>query len=223
MRHYLFEAKVLASLFLTLKIIISSIPILFLIGILIGYISCKENKIINEILEIITTLPMIFPPIGLGFFMLYFFGKNGFIGRFLPENLSLIFNFRGLLVAAVITGLPFMTKSVKSGIKNDVLGLCQAAYTLGKSELETFIFIVIPNIKLNIISGLILATGRILGEVGITLMIGGNIAGKTNTISLEIYNSVLDGEYERAVFLAVLLGIFSFIIFIFIRTFNRDY
>ena len=58
---------------------------------------------------------MIFPPIGLGFFMLYFFGKNGFLGKHLPENLSLIFNFRGLLVAAVITGLPFMTKSVNQG------------------------------------------------------------------------------------------------------------
>jgi molybdate transport system permease protein len=223
MQSYLTDSRILASLFLTLKIIIYSVPILFLIGILVGYISCCGNRIISEILEVITTLPMIFPPIGLGFLMLYFFGKNGFFGRILPENLSLIFNFRGLLVATVITGLPFMAKSVKSGIKNDIIGLCEAAYTLGKSELETFIFIVIPSIKLNIISGLILATGRILGEVGITLMIGGNIAGKTNTISLEIYNSVLDGEYERAIFLSVVLGIFSFIIFIFIRTFNRDY
>lgn len=221
--NWVFDERMLSSLFLTSKIILCALPILLIIGILIGYISCRGNRFINEALEILTTLPMIFPPVGLGFLLLYCFGKNGFVGKNLPETLGIIFNFRGLLVAAVITGTPFVTKSIKSGIKNDIKGLCDAAYTLGKNELETYIFVVIPNIKVNIVSGLILATGRILGEVGITLMIGGNILGKTNTVSLEIYNSVLDGEYERAVLLSLILGIFSIIIFFFIRIFNKDY
>lgn len=90
-----------------------------------------------------------------------------------------------------------------------------------KRDVETFIHVVLPNIRGAIIAGLVLGTARSLGEVGITLMLGGNIVGRTNTMSLEIYNTVFNGEYQRAVALSVLLGLASVVVFVILQRTSR--
>ncbi len=96
----------------------------------------------------------------------------------------------------------------------------EAAYTLGKSEGQTFFHVVLPSIKKTIIGGISLAFGRSLCEVGMTLMLGGNIVGKTNTLSLEIYNAVFSGEFDRAVVLAAVLGAVSSGVFLLFKKFS---
>ncbi len=185
-------------------------------GVLIArYLSQKPSPLRSAV-DMAVTLPLVFPPIALGFLLLLILGKAGPIGALLDRFLGarVIFTFWGVLIASFIAGLPLIVKPVQAAIQGTALILTEASYTLGKSEWQTFFHVVLPSIKRPIISGLSLAFGRSLGEVGLTLMLGGNIVGKTNTLSLEIYNAVFSGEFDRALVLAAVLGLISVAIFI---------
>ncbi len=205
----------LISFIVTGKIILSVIIPLAISALFIIYLMLLNNKCVNSIIEIIINIPIIFPPIGLGFLLVLCFSKNGYFGEIF--NVDIVFSFAGICIAAYLTGLPFVARAIMAGSNINIKQLCDASYTLGRGRLNTFIQIVIPLLKNSIIQGLILAVGRIIGEVGITLMVGGNIEGKTTTISLDIYNAVLDGENEKAILLAGTLLLFSILLFYILR------
>lgn len=188
-------------------------------GLLIGYYLGKKNSPARSVVDTLVTLPLVFPPIALGFLLLLVLGKTGLVGRFVTGvlGLEIIFNLWGVVIAAFVAGLPLIVKPVQAAVQSTATSLIEASYTLGKSESETFIYVVIPSIKKSIAGGLSLAFGRSLGEVGLTLMLGGNIVGRTNTLSLEIYNSVFTGEFERAAILAAILGCISLLILVLLR------
>jgi molybdate transport system permease protein len=188
-------------------------------GLLIGYYLGKKNSRVRSAVDALVTLPLVFPPVALGFLLLLILGKTGFIGRFVTGvvGLEIIFNLWGVVIAAFVAGLPLIVKPVQAAVQSTTVSLIEASYTLGKSEAETFIFVVVPSIKKSIGGGLSLAFGRSLGEVGLTLMLGGNIVGRTNTLSLEIYNSVFTGEFERAGLLAAILGSVSLVILLLLK------
>lgn len=125
------------------------------------------------------------------------------------------------MLASIVAGLPLVVKPVEAAIAGVSRSLGEASRSLGRSEWETFLFVTIPNIKGALVAGLVLGTARALGEVGITLMLGGNIVGRTNTMSLEIYNAVFNGEYDRALVLSALLGMVSIIVYAIIRRTSR--
>lgn len=188
-------------------------------GLLIGYYLGRKNSPVRSIVDAVVTLPLVFPPVALGFLLLLVLGKTGFIGRFLTGicGVEIIFNLWGVVIAAFVAGLPLIVKPVQAAVQSTAMNLIEASYTLGKSECVTFIYVVVPSIKKSIYGGLSLAFGRSLGEVGLTLMLGGNVVGRTNTLSLEIYNSVSTGEFERAGVLAAILGCVSLIILIVLK------
>jgi molybdate transport system permease protein len=126
---------------------------------------------------------------------------------------DIIFNFPGVVIASFVSGLPLMVKPVEAALKGDVKKLAEISQVLGKTDWQTFWLVLLPNIRRNVLAGWFLAIGRSLGEVGVTLMLGGNIIGKTNTLSLEIYNAVFSGEFDRAMVLAVVIGCFSLAVF----------
>ena len=206
---------------LSLKTISVSAILFIVIGIPIAYLLAKKNLKFKWLLNTIVTLPLIFPPIAVGFFLLLILGRNGFIGKFFYEfDISLIFSFSGIVIAAFISGLPLMVKPLQASIElfpNDI----EASYISGKSEIKTFIFVVLPNIKNTLIVALLISTARALGEVGITLMLGGNIIGKTDTISLAIYNAVFDGDYNLAMILSGILVFISVLFFIALNFFEK--
>ena len=107
-----------------------------------------------------------------------------------------------------------MVKPLQSSIEQFPKQIKEASFISGKSEVKTFLFIVLPTIKNSLVVALLIATARALGEVGITLMLGGNIVGKTDTVSLAIYNAVFDGEYDLAMILSGILVVTSLIFFI---------
>ena len=107
-----------------------------------------------------------------------------------------------------------MVKPLQSAIEQFPTGIKEAAYICGKSPLNTLILIILPSIKKSFFAALLIACARALGEVGITLMLGGNIIGKTDTISLAIYNAVFDGEYHLALVLSGILICISLVFFI---------
>lgn len=139
-------------------------------------------------------------------------GRAGLIGRHLPVDI--VFSFPGVVLASFVAGLPLMVKPVVAALRGDVKQLAEASRVLGKNDWQTFRLVLLPTIRRSVASGWFLALGRSLGEVGITLMLGGNIIGRTNTLSLEIYNAVFSGEFERALVLSTVIGVFSLTIFI---------
>ena len=204
----LFAKHTLSAFILSGKICFFTLLLHIFIGVPFATLISRKKNFFTGILDFLVTIPIIFPPMVLGFVLLLILGKNGIMGGMLFKmaNISIIFSFFGVLIASFTAGFP---------------SLIEVSFSLGKNRFETFCRIILPNIKGNIISGAILAGGRSLGEVGITLMLGGNIIGKTETISLAIYNAVFDGEYRKAFFLSFLLSVISFGVFMSLKYFSE--
>jgi len=215
-------ALILEPFLLSLKTISVSAILFIVIGIPTAYLLAKKDLKFKWLLNTIVTLPLIFPPIAVGFFLLLILGRNGFIGSFFYKfDISLIFSFSGIVIAAFIAGLPLMVKPIQASIELFPKDIKEASYISGKSQIKTFFYIVMPNIKNSLIVALLISTARALGEVGITLMLGGNIIGKTDTISLAIYNAVFDGNYNLAMILSGILVIISLLFFVALNFFEK--
>ncbi len=200
---------------LSLQIGVLTVLLHIVFGIGIAYYLSGRKTFLKSIIDILVTIPIVFPPIAIGFFLLLLLGKNGLIGSFFSNyDIEIIFSFTGILIASFIAGLPLVVKPIQSALDEQSKLYREASYTLGKNELETLLFVIFPNIKKVILASLFLGFGRSLGEVGITLMLGGNIIGKTDTISLAIYNYSFGGEIEKAILLSMILGILSICIFL---------
>ncbi len=198
-------------LFLSIKVVLCQGALLIVFGLALAYYLAFSKAKFKAILEMIVTFPLIFPPIATGFLLLYVLGKNGIVGKAL--NLEIIFSFKALVLAAFIASLPLFVKPVASALSSLSKSLSEAAYSLGKDKFQTAIFVLFPCVAKSVAAAFILAISRGLGEVGITLILGGNIIGKTDTISLAIYNAVYDGKSDEALVLSLVLVVLSFILF----------
>ncbi len=198
-------------LFLSIKVVLCQGALLIIFGLALAYYLAFGKAKFKAILEMIVTFPLIFPPIATGFLLLYLLGKNGIVGKAL--NLEIIFSFKALVLAAFIASLPLFVKPVASALGSLSKSLSEAAYSLGKDKFQTAIFVLFPCVAKSVAAAFILAISRGLGEVGITLILGGNIIGKTDTISLAIYNTVYDGKSDEALVLSLVLVVLSFILF----------
>ncbi|MGE4292595.1 MAG: molybdate ABC transporter permease subunit [Desulfovibrio sp.] len=207
----LHDPATLGPLGLTLRVLLLSGALLLAAGVLLGYYLSRERKtLLRTVVDFLVTLPLVFPPIATGFVLLLLLGRSGPLGRL--TGAEIVFSVPGVVLAAFVAGLPLVVKPVESAL-HGTKRLAEAAYVLGKSEWGAYWLVQLPNIRRDLAAGWFLALGRSLGEVGITLMLGGNILGKTNTLSLEIYNAVFSGEFDRAVLLSCLIGLFSLVIF----------
>ena len=208
---------------LTVKIASATLLAHFVLGTGLGWALAQPRWPGRTLLDIAITLPLVFPPVALGFFLLLLLGRRSPIGGWLDDTfgLSFVFSVEGVFLASVVAGLPLVVKPIEAAIAAVSRGLGEASRTLGRGEWDTFIHVVLPNVRGAIAAGLVLGLARSVGEVGITLMLGGNIIGKTNTMSLEIYNSVFNAEYPRAVVLSSLLGAASLLVFLVLRRASR--
>lgn len=205
---------ILPPLLLSAKTVGSSLALFVLLGIPLAYLLSRKTLRYRWFLETMVTLPLIFPPIAIGFVLLLLLGRNGWIGAyFYALDIRFIFEFKGLVIAGFIAGLPLMVKPLQSAIETFPQAITEAAYLSGKSRMQTFVWVVLPCIKPSLIASLLIASARALGEVGITLMLGGNIIGKTDTISLAIYNAVFGGDYTLALALCAILIVVSLGVF----------
>lgn len=208
---------------LSSKVAVIVMPLLAVSGVGLGYLLGRGKSRWLSLLDFLVTLPLIFPPIATGFLLLLALGRRSFLGIWLKQSVGveIIFSFWGVVLAAWISGLPLIVKQVQAAVREETNRLVETALVLGKSPLTIFFRVVLPSLRTNIAIGLSLAFARSLGEVGITLMLGGNIAGRTNTISLEVYNAVFTGDYQRAMVLVLLLGAISLGLILFTRRLAR--
>lgn len=160
------------------------------------------------VVDTLVSMPMVFPPVVIGFGLLWLLGQDSPLGRFLSTlGVTLVFNLWGVVLAAFIAGLPLVAKTTQQSLQSLPRGLHEASLTLGRSPWATFWRVSFPLVLPTYATGLLLATARALGEVGITLMLGGNILGRTETVSLAIYNAVMIADNGRALALSLGLGV----------------
>jgi len=217
--YILCETSTQYTLWLTLRVALVTLVLHLVIGLGLGYALSRHGWAGRGALDTFVTLPLVFPPMATGFLLLMILGRRGPIGSRLSEwfGIEIVFSFWGLLLASFVAGLPLVVKPIQAGFESVSKHLSEAARTLGKTEFEIVLFVLIPNIRGAIAAGLLLGIGRALGEVGITLMLGGNISGRTVTASLEIYNAVVSGDYERAGVLSLILGCITVLLFCLLR------
>jgi len=154
----------------------------------------------KSLVETIISLPLVMPPVATGLILLKLLGRRGHIGSFLHNTLDLdiIFTWRGVLIALSVMSFPLLVRSTRVAFEEVNPRLEQIARTLGASNLRVFCTITLPLALHGIVGGMLLAFARALGEFGATIMVAGNIPGKTSTLSLAIFQSVQLGEDPRA-------------------------
>lgn len=199
---------------LSLKVAIASVIIVTCFSIPIAGIMAKRKFLGKDVVESIITLPLVLPPSVIGFMLLVFFGKNGPLGKLLEQwfHTRIVFTLAGAVIAAAVVSLPLMYQSVKVAMESVDQNLEKAARTLGAGELKVFFTITLPLAWNGILAGLVLAFARSLGEFGATLMIAGNIPGKTQTMPLAIYFANEAGDTGQASILVIIMTVFSFLV-----------
>ncbi|GAB3925688.1 molybdate ABC transporter permease subunit [Mucilaginibacter myungsuensis] len=213
-----------SPIWLSLKLAAVTTALLLLIGLPLAYWLSKGRSVWRVIIEAIVTLPLVLPPSVLGFYLLIAFSPQRGFGKWLNEHLDiqLVFSFPGLVLASVIYSLPFMVGPIKSALQQLPSSLAQASYTLGKSEWETFMKILLPNIKASVLTAVVMTFAHTIGEFGVVLMIGGNIPGQTKVASIAIYDAVESMDYATANTYSLLLVVFTFVIVTAVFLLNRN-
>lgn len=211
-------------IWLSIKLASITTLILLIIGIPLAYWLSRRSSILKVIIEAILTMPLVLPPSVLGFYLLLSFSPNSTLGHWLLQyfNLSLVFSFEGLVVASVIYSLPFMISPVKSALVHLPASLAEASYTMGKSKLQTFCRVLLPNIQSSVWTATVLTFAHTLGEFGVVLMIGGKLEGITKVASIAIYDAVDNNQYAEANQYSAVLFAITFIIVILVFIFNRN-
>lgn len=213
----------LAPITLSLKLASITTVLLLLVGIpLAGWLS-RGRSFFKTILEALITMPLVLPPSVLGFYLLLAFSPNSRPGKWLAEsfNIHLVFSFGGLVLASFIYSMPFMVGPVKSALEQLPVSLSQASYTLGKSPRETFIKVLLPNIKPSLFTAAVLTFAHTLGEFGVVLMIGGNIPGVTRVASIAVYDAVEAMDYGQANVYSMILLSITFILVMGVFIYNK--
>jgi len=180
-------------------------------GVFLAYIFARRDFQGKELAELLVTLPLVLPPTVIGYLLVILVGRNGLLGHFIYNffGTGVLFTWQAGVIAAYTVSLPLMVRTAQAAIEAVDKELEYAAYVLGRSEIETAFLITLPLAKKGILAGLVLSFARAVGEFGATLMLAGNIPGKTNTMSISIYSAFQAGNNELANLLVLILVFMS--------------
>ena len=201
-----------SPLWISIKTAMTATAITFFLGIIAAKFIGEYKGKLKGVIDGILMLPMILPPTIVGFFLLIIFGKNGPIGKILYKmGTQIIFSWPATVIAASVIAFPIMYKTSKGAFEQLDRNIIYAARTLGVSEWKIFWRIMVPLAWPGIASGTVLAFARALGEFGATLMIAGNIPGKTQTMPIAIFFASEGGETNKAILWVVLIFLIAII------------
>lgn len=188
------------SLILTLKVASAATAMAFCSGTGLALLAANSPLRLRAFLDVVLNFPLVLPPTVLGYYLLTILGRNGSLGRLLFQafGVSLVFTWQGAAVAAAAASMPLVYKSARAAFDEVPTDLEDAARTLGAGNMEVFLRISMPLAKRTILAGVMLAFARAMGEFGATIMIAGNIPGKTQTLSMAVYEAVQTGDFRTA-------------------------
>jgi molybdate transport system permease protein len=189
-----------SALWLSVKVATAATLHNALLGIPLAYLLARRRFWGRGLVDLLVTLPLILPPTVTGYYLIVLLGRRGVLGAPLYEvtGWSIAFTWYAAVVAATVMALPLLVRTARAAIESVDHDLERAAYTLGRSEWRTALEVTLPLARNGLIAGLVLAFARALGEFGATLMLAGNIPGKTATVPLAIYTAVQTGETSAA-------------------------
>ncbi|MCC7059526.1 MAG: molybdate ABC transporter permease subunit [Burkholderiaceae bacterium] len=188
------------------------------LGVAAGFALARLEFPGRELLDATLTLPMVMPPTVLGYYLLVLIGRKGVIGAWLYEHLGiqLIFTLQGAIIAATIVAFPLVFKSARTAFESVDPQLEKAARVLGIPEPALFLRVTLPLAWRGILAGLLLAFARALGEFGATLMVAGSIPGRTQTLSIAVYEAVQAGQDDLANLLVIIVSITCVVVLLFV-------
>lgn len=200
-----------SPLFISLKTVLVSTVITFFLGIAAARWMANSESRFKTLIDSLLLLPLVLPPTVIGFGLLLLFGKNGPMGKLLDLfGTTVVFSWPATIITAVIVSFPLMYISTRGGFEQVDINIENAARTLGASEWRLFWTVTVPLSWPSIMAATVLAFARALGEFGATLMLAGNIPGKTTTIPVAIYFKIQAGHFSEALILTLIVLAFAF-------------
>jgi molybdate transport system permease protein len=212
----------LDAIYITIALASITTALLLIIGTPLAWWLSKQRGNLSAALEALVAMPLILPPTVLGFYLLLLFAPNTGLGQLWQQltGTQLAFSFSALVIGSVIYSLPFVVQPLQSAFQRVPVGLLQAAATLGASPLDQFRSVVLPLTRRSFVTAASLGFAHTVGEFGVVLMIGGNIPGETQVLSIALYDYVESLQFAEAHRLAVALVAFSLILLFFL--YRRD-
>jgi molybdate transport system permease protein len=199
-------SEALVPLLLSLKVAGWATLLAVIAGIGFGYLLARGRFFGREVLDAMLTLPLVMPPTVLGYYLLVLLGRRGPVGGWLESTfgINLIFTWQGAVIAAALVAFPLVYKAARAAFEDIDTNLEKAGRSLGFSELKVFARITLPLAWHGILAGAMLAFARALGEFGATLMVAGSLPGRTQTLSIAIYEAVQAGDDNAANYLVII-------------------
>ncbi len=199
----------LTALGLSLKVALCATGIDLVLGVAVGYLLARVRFPGRELLDALLTLPMVMPPTVLGYYLLVVIGRNGPFGAWLHDSfgINLIFTWQAAVIAAAVVAFPLVLKGARSAFETVDPQLEQAARVLGVSGVGVFLRVTLPLAWRGVLAGTLLAFARTMGEFGATLMVAGSIPGKTQTLSIAVYEAVQAGQDDTANLLVLITSV----------------
>jgi molybdate transport system permease protein len=196
-------------LLLSLRVATVATALTLVAGLMAAWVLARRDFRGKSLLDAMTTLPLVMPPTVLGYYLLVILGQQSPVGRFLDQiGVPLVFTWRGAALAAAVASFPLLVQAARAGFEGVDPRLEDVARTLGRSEFSIFWNVTLPLAWRSILAGLVLAFARAMGEFGVTLMVAGNIPGRTQTMAIAIYDLVQGGRQTEA---NVMVGIMTLV------------
>lgn len=205
-----------SALGLSIRVAVAATVLNALIGIPLAYLLARRTFRGRALIDLVVTLPLVLPPTVTGYYLIVLLGRRGWLGGpvYALTGWSVAFTWYAAVIAATVMALPLLVRTARAAIESVDRELEKAAYTLGRSEWRTALEVTLPLARNGVIAGLVLAFARALGEFGATLMLAGNIPGKTTTVPLAIYTAVQTGEMNEAILLVLALTALSCLVLV---------
>jgi molybdate transport system permease protein len=217
------DHTLLEPVWLSLRLSLATVLILLLIGTPLAWWLANTHSRLKTPLEAVTALPLVLPPSVLGFYLLVFMAPQGAAGALWQTLVGhpLAFSFAGLVLASCIYSLPFVVQPLQAAFEALDRRAVEASWTLGASSSYTFMRVVVPQVRRGLLTAIVLGFAHTLGEFGVVLMVGGNIPGETQVVSVAIYEQVEQINYDVAGRLSAGLLLFSFVVLLAVYSMNR--
>jgi molybdate transport system permease protein len=208
--------ETISALSLSIRVAVLATVLNALVGVPIAYLLARRRFPGRALVDLLTTLPPVLPPTVTGYYLIVLLGRRGWLGGPLYQatGWSIAFTWYAAVVAATVMALPLLVRTARAAFESVDRDLERAAYTLGRSELRTALEVTLPLARNGILAGLVLAFARALGEFGATIMLAGNIPGRTATVPLAIYTAVQTGEDATALLLVAILTVLSCLVIV---------
>lgn len=208
------SAETVSALLLSIRVALIATVLNAIIGIPIAYVLARRQFWGRSFVDLLVTLPLVLPPTVTGYYLIVVLGRRGWLGAPLYEltGWTVAFTWYAAVIAATVMALPLLVRTARAAIESVDRNLERAALTLGRAEWRTALEVTLPLARNGILAGLVLAFTRALGEFGATLMLAGNIPGRTTTVPLAIYTATQTGEAADALVLVVALTAMSCVV-----------